>query len=360
MTTRTSLRTLGVLTTLLACTACGVTVEHLPLPDAAPGGPTYTVHAVFDNALNLPDGARVKLGGSDIGVVTDIRAAQFEAVIAMSIRDDVALPVGSTAELRQATPLGEVHVALAPPATPGGTGLLGDGDTITLASTSAGATVEELLISVSLVVNGGGAADLSRIGGQLGSIVNGHGGNLAHLLTELTGIVTELSANSAKIDAVLTEFDTLTATFEASTDELGRVADTLPHAMGALAENNAAIGTLLDEVATASAALGDYASTTGPALVGLLDSVTVLTETLAASGDRFGYVMDQLQEFTDVAGLSIRGKSLATYMTLSSLELGTLRDHETSRSPNSQDLADFVGSFLQVLLVVQGRMGEHR
>ncbi|WP_336087372.1 MCE family protein [Nocardia sp. SSK8] len=338
---------------------CGVTVEDLPLPDPAPGGPTYTVHATFDNALNLPDGAKVKIGGTDVGVVTGIRVRNYEAIVDLEISQDISLPHGSSAELRQATPLGDVFVALAAPQRPVGAGVLGDGDVITRADTSAGATVEELLITVSLLTNNG-LADLSKIGTQLSSIVNGHGGELAHTLTLLTGIVSELNANSSKIDATLTEFNSVTATLETRRNELGQVADSLPSAMGALAENNAAIGDLLARTATATAAIGDFAATTGPELADLLDTVDLLSNALATSGDQMAFTLDQLQQLVGPIHASTEGKSLATYMTITSLELGSLTDHTNSRVPNSADVKDFVGSFLQVLQIVKGRVEGHR
>ncbi|MGW5570942.1 MlaD family protein [Nocardia thailandica] len=345
---------------LWAGAGCGYTVADLPLPKPGAGGAVYTLHAVFENALNLPDQAKVKLGGSDIGVVSGIRVHRFEAVVDLQIRSEIALPNGTGAALRQATPLGDVFVALTPPHRPSVAGVLTDGDTIARAATSAGATVEELLVSVSLLFDGGGVARLARLGDQLGDIVDGHGGELAHLVTELTGVVGELHANSARVDAALTEFGTLADALDARRTELGRVADTLPQAIGAVAEHNRAVGDLLATLSTATAALGDYSATTGDRLAELLDSVDALLAALGAVGDGITVTGDQLEQILPRLQAATRGRSLVVGMTLTDLDIGLLTDPEHSKFWDRNDVADFVGSFLQVLQVVQGRVSGPR
>ncbi|MEV0077708.1 MCE family protein [Nocardia neocaledoniensis] len=356
---RTLLATAAVAAVTI-CTGCGLTVESLPLPEPGAGAETYTLHAVFDNALNLPDQAKVKVGGSDVGVVSSIRAENFQAVVDMEINSEVTLPRGSTAELRQATPLGDVFIALTTPKDGAGAAALTDGATLTREFTSAGATVEELLISVSMLFNGGGVASLSRLGTELGAIVNGHGGELAHLITEMTGVVGELNANSAKIDSVLTEFNSLADTLETNKGQLGEVADTLPQAVGAIAENNRVIGDLLTELSTATATLGDYSNTTGDQLADLLASLDSLMNALAAAGPGLGYMMDQLHAIRPGLNQTLGGKGFASYVTLTNLDIGLLSDPENSKLWDLKDLNDFVGSFLQVLQVVQGRVGGPR
>ncbi|MFF2085671.1 MCE family protein [Nocardia sp. NPDC058176] len=346
--------------TVAISSGCGFTVEDLPLPTPGAGGDTYTLHAVFDNALNLPDQAKVKIGGSDVGVVTAIKTKNFQALVDMEISTDIQLPEGSTAELRQATPLGDVFVALSEPKENTGAGMLSSGDTLPLESTSAGATVEELLVSVSMLFNGGGVASLSRLGTELGSILNGNEVELGHLITEMTGVIGELNNNSARVDTVLTEFNTLANTIEVNKGQLGEVADTLPQAIGAIAENNRAIGDLLTKLSTASAALGDYSNTTGDQLNDLLVNLDSLMNALAATGGNFEYVLDQLHAIRPGVDATFRGKGLAPYATLTNLDVGLLTDPANSKFPDLKDVNDFVGSFIQVLQIVQGRVEGHR
>ncbi|MFE3543765.1 MCE family protein [Nocardia sp. NPDC059177] len=348
------LRALFTIAVCAVTAGCGVTVADLPLPAPGSDTATYTIHAEFENALNLPDQAKVKIGGAEIGVVAGIRVREFQAVVDLEIRADIVLPPGSTAELRQATPLGDVFVAVSRPA--GGTGRLADGDTLPRERTSAGATVEEVLLSLSMLFHGGGVSGLGTLGAELAAIVDGRGGDLAHLITEMSGVVRELNANSARVDAVLAEFGSLTATLDGRRGELALVADSLPGALGAVAANNRAITDLLARISTTTTALGDYSASTGDQLAALLADLHELMGALAATGDDFGYTLDQLRTIRPFLDVSGQGKSLGAYMTLTSLELGVLTDPASSRLHGPDEVTDFVGSFLQVLQIVQGRI----
>ncbi|MFG1790705.1 MCE family protein [Nocardia sp. NPDC049149] len=339
---------------------CGLTVEKMPLPKPGLSGESYTLHAVFENALNLPDQAKVKIGGSDVGVVSNIKTKNFQAIVDLTIRKDIELPKGSTAELRQATPLGDVFVAVSKPKTTPGAEMLRGGDTLGLDMTSAGATVEQLLISLSMLFNGGGVAALGKLTAEMDSIVGGRGPQLSHLITEMTGVVGSLNNNSARVDSVLSEFSELANTIEKRRGELGQVADTLPQMIGAIAENNRAIGDLLTKVATTSAALGDYADTSSQQLASLLDNTHQLMAALAKTGDNLGSTLDGLKEIRPKVDATFRGNSFAVYATLTNLDISAITDPQHGRLQNVRDLSDFVGSMIQVLQVVQSRVGGHR
>ncbi|MFI6166162.1 MCE family protein [Nocardia sp. NPDC051052] len=335
---------------------CGLTIERLPLPKPGVSGETYTVHAIFENVVNLPDQAKVKIGGSDVGVVSNIETKNFQAIVDLTISKDVELPAGSTAQLRQATPLGDLFVAVTKPQAEPGASMLRDGDTLGLDKTSAGATVEQLLISVSLLFNGGGVASLSKLTSELDAIVGGRDGALAHLITEMTGVVGSLNDNSAKVDGVLNEFSTLANTIEARRGELGQMADTLPRMIGTIAENNRAIADLLTKVSTTSAALGDYADTSGQQLGSLLDNTHKLMDALSATGDNLGILLDRFRIFRPKFDATFRGSGYAIFFTASALDLSALTDPQHGGLLDLRDLQDFAGSLIQVLQIVQSRV----
>ncbi|MEV6770828.1 MCE family protein [Nocardia sp. NPDC051030] len=346
-------------TAALGASGCGVTVDSLPLPKPGAGGDTYTIHADFDNALNLPDQAKVKIGGSDVGVVTKITTKDFKAHVDLDIRKDIDLPVGTTAELRQATPLGDVFVAVSKPKSDPGAQLMKSGDTIT--KTSAGATVEELLLSISLLFNGGGVAALSKLTAEMDSIIGGRGDQLASLVTQMTSVTTTLNNNSKRVDNVLANFSALADTLEAHHKDLGQVADSLPTMIGAIAENNQAIGDLLTKVSTTSAALGDYANTTSDQLASLLDNVHQLMTALSQTEQNLGPMLDAVREIRPAVDASFKGNVLAVAATATMLDIGLLTDPANSKFPDLRDLNDFGGSLIQVLQIVYGRInGGHR
>lgn len=115
-TVRAAVATLMTATVLSGCATNGLGDLPLPAPGIGSGG--YRLTALFSNVLNLPDSAKVKLAGADVGQVDEMHVRNFTAVTTLRILDGVRLPKGSTAELRSATPLGDVFVSIRPPAGP--------------------------------------------------------------------------------------------------------------------------------------------------------------------------------------------------------------------------------------------------
>lgn len=337
-------------------TGCSVTVANLPMPKPGIGAPGYTIRAAFRDALNLPDHAHVKIGGTDIGVVTAISTTNFIAEVDMLIREDIQLPRGTTAELRQATPLGDIFVAMTLPATaPGGENLRA-GDVIDTEHTSAAASVEQLMMSVSMLINGGGINQAAKITSELDSMFAGRAPQLAHLLSELTHVIAALNQRTGDIDNVLTGLNVLTGELARRKAELGDAADTFPALLALLAENNQSIVDLLDKVSTTMTALGDFTETTGPQAVSLFDSIQRLMAGFTQMGDDLSGTLNGLHTIYPGLMASLDGPTLAVAATVSYLSVGALTDPSGSRPPELGDVPAFVGSLAQVIEKVIGRV----
>ncbi|SIJ87057.1 Putative Mce family protein [Mycobacteroides abscessus subsp. abscessus] len=191
-TVRAAVATLMTATVLSGCATNGLGDLPLPAPGIGSGG--YRLTALFSNVLNLPDSAKVKLAGADVGQVDEMHVRNFTAVTTLRILDGVRLPKGSTAELRSATPLGDVFVSIRPPVGASADGpLLADGDTIGLDSTTAAATVESVLSSAALASLGTGSTGrrFNELVKQAGDIVEA---NRDHLKQTILNSNTALKA----------------------------------------------------------------------------------------------------------------------------------------------------------------------
>ncbi|MEV0247280.1 MCE family protein [Nocardia sp. NPDC050712] len=349
-------RLLAVTLTAAALTGCAVTVDTVPLPKPGVDGPTYRIQAVFDNALNLPERARVKIGGTDIGVVTAIATVDFLAEVELEISADIELLEGTRAELRQATPLGDMFLALVLPERGPGVRALRDGDRLDRTHTSAGASVEELMMSMSLLLNGGALNQFARITTEMNSMLAGRGPQLAHLLTELTAALDALGRRTGQIDGVLYGLADLTTTMNQRKQQLGTVADTFPALIGVLAENNQAITNLSTKLSVTMAALGDFTATTGPNFVTLFDSVQQLMEGFTRMGGDLAGALDRLHELYPSWRATTEGTSLAVAVTVSYLSVSALTDPNAGKLPDGSDVVAFAGSLTEVLTRVLGRV----
>lgn len=250
----------GALATLL--TACGGGLESVPLPSPGASGPTYRLTAVFSNALNLPAKAKVRLFGADVGEVSAIRAKKFTAHVVMELKSDVALREGTTVELRSATPLGDVFVQIRP-STHRQARLLHDGDEIPLGATAAAPTVEELLNSLALLVNGGAIRALTTDINGAGRAVGGRGQKLAELIAETTTFLSRMTARTQQLDATLRSTARMAADLAAHQETLNAALSSGASALAAIADNATTIADVTATVARITRQLSRFPSLQG-------------------------------------------------------------------------------------------------
>ena len=108
-------------------------------------------------------------------------------------------PTTPRRKIRQTSLLGEKFVSLAPPASGASSGRLGDGDTIPLERTGRNPEVEEVLGALSLLLNGGGVAQLKTISTELNKALGGREGSARSVLDQLDMFMGQLDANKDQI-----------------------------------------------------------------------------------------------------------------------------------------------------------------
>ncbi|WP_264992417.1 MlaD family protein, partial [Mycobacterium montefiorense] len=232
---------LALAATVLISSGCATNgLASLPLPAPGLGSGGYTLTAVFSNALNLPMNAKVKLAGADVGQVEAMSAHNYTAVTTLRIRNGVQLPRGSTAELRTATPLGDVFVALKPPADdPASDPMLHNGDTIGLDSTAAAATVESVLSSAAILVNGGAVRNFTNIINGFGKATGDQGQAFGQLISKSNQLVGTLDTRSDQISTALTQLSRLADQLDAKDAAITDLMTAARPATATLADNTA-------------------------------------------------------------------------------------------------------------------------
>lgn len=80
------------------------------------GGSGYTLKARFDHIDGLASGGDVRIAGVKVGTVTDetIDPKTFEAVVSMTVRDDIKLPKDTGASITSESLLGGKYISLSP------------------------------------------------------------------------------------------------------------------------------------------------------------------------------------------------------------------------------------------------------
>ncbi|WP_036509051.1 MlaD family protein [Nocardia aobensis] len=193
-----------------SATACGFQPADIPVPGTGVGGPTYRLRIQFADVLNLPQGAKVIANGVRIGQLTHITvvdpapatgtaAARKGYVIAdVAIRTSVRLPVGTTAQLRQATPLGDVHIALTEPAHPTA-GEIGPDATIPISDTRPQLPIEDILAQLATFVGSGAVHDIQNIVHTVNGIMPADAAVTARISDVLGADLNDLAAHTDSI-----------------------------------------------------------------------------------------------------------------------------------------------------------------
>ena len=186
---------LGAALAAVLVSGCSTTLSDVPIPGKGVSGDTITVKADFEEALNLAQGATVKVNGVDSGKVQEVVAKDFQAQAEMLVKEDAGLREGATARLRYTTPLGELFVDVTNPPTGEP---LKDGAVLTTHDTSTAPTVEDALSQASLLVNGGGLAQLQTVTEELNAIIGGREDTVRSLLDGSASFLTEANATTGR------------------------------------------------------------------------------------------------------------------------------------------------------------------
>jgi phospholipid/cholesterol/gamma-HCH transport system substrate-binding protein len=278
---------LGMLAPLLLA-GCDASVYSLPLP----GGPDVgddpmTVKVEFADVLDLVPQSTVKVNDVSVGKVTDVDLEGYQALVTLAVRRDVELPDNAVAELRQTSLLGEKFVELSAPEQGASSNPLGDGDTIPLERAGRNPEVEEVLGALSLLLNGGGVAQLKTITQELNKALEGREGSARSVLRNLRTFTGQLDENKADIVAAIEALNRLALAAEKQLPTIDRALEELPSALDSIDRQR-------DDLVEMLAALNDLsdvavdviARSKGATITSLQRLDPVLTQ-LAASGDDF-------------------------------------------------------------------------
>ncbi|MCV7318317.1 MlaD family protein [Mycolicibacterium confluentis] len=345
-----------------ACvTSCSVGLDQMPLPAPSAGRQTYPVTATFTDALNLPAKAKVRLSGADVGEVESMAARNYQAVVTMKIASDVRIPVGTRAELRSATPLGDVFVALSPPAqVTSASPTLQPGDSIPVDDTASAASVEEVLSTAALLVNGGAIRNLTKVINGMGAAVGGKGDDLQVFLDESTRLIQSMSDRSQSIKAALAQTGDVAATLSERQTAINDALAAASPALSTLSDNTNHIVDLITQVNRITLQLAKLPSVRGEESRSMMADINRLSAALNDASQAPGA---SLANFNLLFGPIIKltnSTSSNVDIDLADLAVGAFADpyHPAdpgSRAPTREDFRNMVGSITYELIRVRNK-----
>jgi phospholipid/cholesterol/gamma-HCH transport system substrate-binding protein len=246
----------------------------------------------------------------------------------MRLPGNVVLPDNATAELKQTSLLGEKYVALAAPTDVPPQGRLGQGDRIPLTRTSRNPEVEEVLGAMSLLLNGGGVAQLKTIEVELDNALRGRTGDVKDLVTQLNTFVGGLDAQKGEIVRAIDSIDRLSSTLAKNQAKIAAALDELPKGLTILADQRRQLTAML----TALQNLGEVGTRvirgSRADLEANLRAISPILRELNKAGDDLpkSYQLLLTYPFPNNAQSTIKGDFTNLWATLDT-NLGTIADN---------------------------------
>jgi phospholipid/cholesterol/gamma-HCH transport system substrate-binding protein len=302
---------------IAALTACQGAYD-LPLPGGAAGGSdVFRVTAEFADVLDLVPQSSVKVDQVTVGTVEKIELNGWTARVTLRLPNSVKLPDNAIAELKQTSLLGEKYLQLEPPTGVAPEGALGNGDNIPLARTGRNTEVEEILSALSLLLNGGGVAQLKVIQSELSDALGGNETQIRDLLVQLNSFVAGLDKQKAEIVRAIDGIDALSAKIAARKADLAAALEALPKGLKVLADQRKQLTAMLTALSNLGAVGTRVIRATKADTVANLQALAPVLGQLARAGDNLPKSMQLLltYPFPDEATNTIRGDYTNLYAT---------------------------------------------
>jgi len=269
---------------LSGCTS----VYDVPLP----GGPDtgedpMHVTVEFADVLDLVPQSTVKVNDVTVGQVSAIDLDGYTAEVQLELRDDVELPDNAHAALRQTSLLGEKFVSLEAPERGASSNPLEDGDTIPLERSGRNPEVEEVLGALSLLLNGGGVAQLKTITKELNNALEGREGAAKSVFRQLRDFMGQLDTNKQDIVAAIESLNRLALSAERQLPTIDAAMEELPSALRSIDRQRDDLVKMLRSLNRLSDVAVDVIRASKASTIDALRQLSPVLDQLAASGDNF-------------------------------------------------------------------------
>ncbi|MFD8498615.1 MCE family protein [Amycolatopsis sp. NPDC059657] len=308
---------LAVTAVAFSVSGCGFSgIYDIPLPGGAElGDHPYTLKVQFRDVLDLVPQAGVKVNEVPVGRVEAVGLAKdgWNAEVTVRVNGDVKLPANALANIRQSSLLGEKFVELAAPS--GGQGTLADGATIPLARTNRNVEVEEILGSLSLLLNGGGVDQLNTITKELNNATEGREPDIKALLNNADELVSSLDKQSGNITKALDGLNRLSSTLNAQKDTAVKAIDNLGPGLGVLEQQRGQLVTMLNALNNLSGVATETINKSKEDLVADLKALLPTLQKLGEAGSNLPKALELLLTFpfADSAYDAVKGDYFNLY-----------------------------------------------
>ncbi|MBO0856011.1 MAG: MCE family protein [Nocardia sp.] len=325
-------------TALLVASCASDGIYSVPLPGGADVG-SHPMHVDirFDDVLDLVPQSAVKVDGVAVGRVQSIDIAPdgWTASVHTVINSSVNLPAGALAAVKQSNLLGEKFVDLSAPQQGDLSGRLRDGAVIPVSRTRHAVEIEQLLGALSLLLNGGGVAQLQPIVVEMNKALGGRENRVRSLLNQADTLIDGLNQQVGDIQRALDGLDTLSSRVERQDGQIGKILDELPAGIKILDQQRPELIGLLKQLDRVGQAGYDVLEKSNANLISDLRALRPTLQELGRSAPDLvtAFPLVPTYPFPDEAMKSAIGGSVNTWLSVDT-QIGTLMTNLGVGKPN--------------------------
>lgn len=295
---------------LVPLTACGTDLGSgvSSIGAQGTGKGSYQITAMIPSAAGLVRNAPVMMTDSTVGSIGNIEVDHWNAKITLRLDPGVKVPDGSHAMIGMTSVLGSSHLAIVPPDQPNGKYVPAGGSLslpncpppsnvapasgrkipdITEAQTVDPCrypTTEQVLSSLSVVLNGGGLSQMGEIVHELSDAFGGRGETLQNLIPRLNTLVSDLDSQTTNIIAATEGLDRLTAEINGQEATVQRALASGPQILQLLVDQRQNLITALGAVGDLSKTANEILAKNGDDIKVILPNMRALLSQLATTG----------------------------------------------------------------------------
>lgn len=301
----------GAASLALILTGCSFDGPNsLPVPGAeGTGGGSYEITALIPSAAGLVNNAPVLIDDATVGSIGDIEVEDWNALVTIRLNDGVIVPRGSHVMVGLTSVLGSTHLEIVQPAEPEG-GRLEPGDRIPLTkcpeqsnivpdpsvpavpdinaaqqvSACTYPSTEQVLSSLSVVLNGGGLSQIGDIVHEMSEVFGGREDQIKKLIPRLNTLVADLDAQKGNIIRATEGLDRLSRTMNEQAGTIKRALDDSPQILQLLVDQRQQFLDTLGSVATLSKTANDILDANSENIVTIVEGIEPALDQLQAAG----------------------------------------------------------------------------
>ncbi len=272
------------------------------------GAGAYKITAMIPSAAGLVRNAPVMMNDATVGSVGDIAIKDWNAEITLRLNEGVQVPTGSHAMIGMTSVLGSAHIAIVPPEKKAGTFLAPGGslslpncpkqdniakpDAKPVADINSAQqvdpcmypTTEQVLSSLSVVLNGGGLSQVGDVVHELSQALGGNDDHIRDLIPRLNTLVTDLNGQTQNIISAMEGMDRLSQAINDQTPTVERALESGPQILQLLVDQRTNLTTALGNVGDLSATVNDILKENGDDIKTIVPNLRKLMEQLSMTG----------------------------------------------------------------------------